>query len=133
MQILTANHQTETRDSNGRVRGRNEGAEGDCNPTGRTTKSTNQTTFPTELLGTKPPTKEYTLIHMWLQLHMYQRIAVSGISGRGGPWLEEDARAVQGWVGGWRGVGDWGSTLIEATGGGWTGVFVEEIREGGNI
>jgi hypothetical protein len=32
MQILTANHQTEPRDPNGRVRGRTEGDEGDEKP-----------------------------------------------------------------------------------------------------
>jgi len=32
MQILTANHLTEPRDPNGRVRGKTEGTEGDCNP-----------------------------------------------------------------------------------------------------
>jgi hypothetical protein len=37
MQILIANLWTEPRDPNGRVRGRTEGAEGDCNPIGRTT------------------------------------------------------------------------------------------------
>jgi hypothetical protein len=41
MQILTANHWTEPGDLNGRVRGRTEGAEGDGNPIGKTTVSTN--------------------------------------------------------------------------------------------
>jgi len=40
VQILTANHWTEPRGTNGRVRGR---AEGDYNPIGRTTVSTNRT------------------------------------------------------------------------------------------
>jgi hypothetical protein len=35
-QILTTNNQTEPRDPNGRLRGRTEGAEGGCNPIGRT-------------------------------------------------------------------------------------------------
>jgi hypothetical protein len=43
MQILTANHQIETGDPNGKDRGRTEGAEGVCNTIGRTT-STYQTT-----------------------------------------------------------------------------------------
>jgi hypothetical protein len=43
---------------NGIVRERTEGAEGVCNPIGRTTISTKQTS--TELPGTKPSTKEYT-------------------------------------------------------------------------
>ena len=41
MQILTANHWTEVRDPYGRVRGRIEGTEGDGNPIGRPTVSTN--------------------------------------------------------------------------------------------
>jgi hypothetical protein len=43
MQILTANHQTKFMDSNERARGRTEGDEGDGNPIGRTTISTNLT------------------------------------------------------------------------------------------
>jgi hypothetical protein len=43
MQILTANHGTEPGHPNGRVRRRAERAEGDRNPIGRTTISTNQT------------------------------------------------------------------------------------------
>jgi hypothetical protein len=39
--MLTANHWTEHRDPNGGVRERTEGAEGVCNPIGRTTISTN--------------------------------------------------------------------------------------------
>lgn len=58
MQILTANHWTEVRDPYGRVRGRIEGAEGDGNPIGRPTVSTNLD--PWELPETEPPTKEHT-------------------------------------------------------------------------
>jgi hypothetical protein len=43
MQILTANHWAELGDLKRRVRGRAEGAEGNCNPIGRTTISTNLT------------------------------------------------------------------------------------------
>jgi hypothetical protein len=68
MQMLAANHQTEHRGSNRGVTREIEGAEGVCNPIGRTTISTNQTT-PPELPGTKPPTKEYTWRDPWLQ-HM---------------------------------------------------------------
>jgi hypothetical protein len=42
MWVHVANHQTECRDPNGGVRGRTKGAEGVCNPIGRTTLSTNQ-------------------------------------------------------------------------------------------
>jgi hypothetical protein len=59
--MLEANHWTEHRVPNRRVREKTEGV---CNLIGRTTISTNQT--PPELPGTKPSTKEYT----WLQLHM---------------------------------------------------------------
>jgi hypothetical protein len=53
MQILTANHWTEPRDPSGRVR-ETEGAEGDCNPIGRTTISTNQTTQSSQGLNHQP-------------------------------------------------------------------------------
>jgi hypothetical protein len=65
--MYTANHWTESRDLNEEVRARTVGAEGVCNIIGRTTISTNQTP---NLPGTKPPTKEYTWRHPWLQLHM---------------------------------------------------------------
>jgi hypothetical protein len=42
MQISTAKHRAEPRDPSGKVRGRTEGAEEDCNPIGRT--SANWTT-----------------------------------------------------------------------------------------
>jgi hypothetical protein len=66
---------------------------------------------PSELPGTKPPTKEYTWAGPWFQLHMQQRTALSGTSVRRGAWsceglmlqrretLEEWGR--RGWVGGW--------------------------------
>jgi hypothetical protein len=44
MQILTSNHQTEHGDPKEGVRGRTEGAEGDCNSIRRTTISANWTT-----------------------------------------------------------------------------------------
>ena len=43
MKILTANHWTEPGNTNGRVRGKTKGAEGGCNPIGRTKISTNWT------------------------------------------------------------------------------------------
>jgi hypothetical protein len=64
MQILIASQWIEPEDPNRRVRGRKEGAEGDCNLLGGTTALTNQN--PKELPGTKPPTKKYK----WLLLHM---------------------------------------------------------------
>jgi len=45
VRILIANHQTEPGDPNGRVRGRIEGAKGDCNPIGRKTISIIWTTL----------------------------------------------------------------------------------------
>jgi hypothetical protein len=62
--MLTVNHWTEHGVPNREVRERTEGVEGVCSSIGRTTISTNQT-LP-ELPGTKPSTKEYT----WLQLYM---------------------------------------------------------------
>ena len=57
MQILIANHWTEVRDPYG-TWGQIEGAEGDGDPIGRKTVSTNLD--PWELPETKPPTKELT-------------------------------------------------------------------------
>ena len=37
-----------------------------------------------ELPGTKPPNKEDIWRDSWLQLHMYQRITLSAINGKGG-------------------------------------------------
>ena len=53
-----ANHWTEVRDPYGRGMGRIEADEGDGNPIGRTTVSTNLD--PWELQETKLPTKEHT-------------------------------------------------------------------------
>jgi hypothetical protein len=63
MKILIANHWIEVGDQYGRVRGRIEGAEGDCNPIGRRTLSTNLD--PLELPKTKPKTKEHTQVGPW--------------------------------------------------------------------
>jgi hypothetical protein len=87
MQILAANHWTEHVDPNVGVRRRTEGI---CNPIGRTIISTNQTPPPQLNPGTKPPTKEYKWRDPWLQLHMYQRMKLSGINGRKGSWFCED-------------------------------------------
>jgi len=54
MRMPAANHWTEHGDPNGGVREKTEGAEGVCNPIGRTTISTNQTS---EFSGTKQPTR----------------------------------------------------------------------------
>jgi len=58
MQILTADHWTEVGDPCGRVRGRIEEDEGDSNPIGKPTVSTNLDAW--ELPETKPPTKGHT-------------------------------------------------------------------------
>jgi hypothetical protein len=52
LQILTAYHWIEFRNSYGGVRGRTEGTEEDCNPIGKTTVSTNL--GPSELPDIKP-------------------------------------------------------------------------------
>jgi hypothetical protein len=54
IQIVTANNQTEPRDPNGRVSRRAEGTEGDFNPIGRTTISTNQTIQSSQGLNYQP-------------------------------------------------------------------------------
>jgi hypothetical protein len=87
---------------NGRARGRTEGAEGDCNPIGRI--STNWTTQSSQWLNHQPKRDP------WLQLHIYQRMALSDMSGRGGPWSGGGAMPQRrgmlerwggsGWVGG---------------------------------
>ena len=61
MQILTANHQTEPGDPFGKDRGRTKGAEGDYNPTGRTTISIN--VDPSELPETKPPKSIHGMVY----------------------------------------------------------------------
>ena len=57
------------------------------------------------LPGTKATTNEYTCRNSWLQLHMKQRMALSYINERRGPWSK--CRA---WKQEW--VGQWKSTLI---------------------
>jgi hypothetical protein len=66
--MLTVNHWNECGDPNRGVRERTEGSEGFCNAIGRSTVSTNQTLQSFQEL--KPPTKEYTWMGPWLQLHM---------------------------------------------------------------
>jgi hypothetical protein len=112
--MLAANHRTEHKIPNGGVRERTEGAEGVYNIIGSTTISTNQTPpTPSELPGTKPPTKEYTWRGPWIQLHMLLRMFMSAINGKRSPWTCEglmlQCREMprQGdrseWVGGWVG------------------------------
>jgi hypothetical protein len=84
--MLAANHWTKHRVPNEGVRIRPEGAEGVCNPKGRTTISTNQTP---QIPRTKPPTKEYSWNNPWLQFHMEQRTALSIINWRKDPWFCE--------------------------------------------
>jgi hypothetical protein len=43
-----------------------------------------------EISGTKQPSKEYAWRDPWLQLNMMQKMALSGINVRGGPWSCED-------------------------------------------
>jgi hypothetical protein len=44
-----------------------------------------------ELPGTKPPNKEDIWRDSCLQLHMYQRITLSAINGKGGSWSCESS------------------------------------------
>jgi len=81
---------------------------------------------PPELPQTKPPTKEYTWRDPWLQLHMWQRLALSGT---GGPWscegLMPQRRGMlrrwgrSGWVAGWA------PSWTQGKGGGWNGGILE--------
>jgi hypothetical protein len=68
MQVLTANHWTEIEGPYERVRGRIEGAEGNGNPIGKTTVSTNLD--PWELPETESPTKDHTLAGLRPPAHM---------------------------------------------------------------
>jgi hypothetical protein len=54
MKILAINHRTEYRNLKGRVRGRTEGAVGDCNPIGRTTISNNWTPLSSQEINHQP-------------------------------------------------------------------------------
>ena len=68
--MLTANHWPDHGVPNRGVRERTEGSEDFCNPIGRITISTTRPPPPRELLGTKPPTKEYIWRNPRLQPHM---------------------------------------------------------------
>jgi hypothetical protein len=81
MWMLAANHQTEHRDHNGGVRRRTEGAEGVCNPIGRTIILTNE--MPLELPRTKPLNQ---------RVHMEGPMAPSLICSRGWPYLASMGR-----------------------------------------
>jgi hypothetical protein len=63
MQKLTVNRWIEVGHQYGRVRGRTEGAEGDYNPIGKTTVSTNWTPQSSQRLSQKP--KEHTWADLW--------------------------------------------------------------------
>jgi hypothetical protein len=75
MRIFTVNHCIEVGDPYGRVRGKTEGVEGDCNTIGRKSIFTNPD--PSELPETKPKTKRHTWAGSWPWAHVY------GLSRRG--------------------------------------------------
>jgi hypothetical protein len=89
----------------------------------------NQPVLP-ELPGTKPPTKEYTWRDPQLQPHMQQRMALSIINGRRGPWscegLMPQCRGMPrpGSRSGW--IAEWGREKGMR-------VFEGETRKGDNI
>jgi hypothetical protein len=64
MQIFTAYHWTEIRNPFGRVRGRNVVAEGDCNPIGIITVSTNL-----DLESSQRLSHQSKIIHRLVQSH----------------------------------------------------------------
>ena len=66
--MLKAKHWTEHGVPNGRIGEGIEGAEGVCSPMGGS-NSVNRP-YPPEVLGTGPPTKEYTWRDLWLWLHV---------------------------------------------------------------
>jgi hypothetical protein len=117
-QMVSENHWTEIGVPNGGVGKGTEGVEGFCRPMEEAKVSTRQ--IPPELLGTGPPTKEYTWRDSSLWPHMWQRMALLDISGRSIPWawgywIPQSRRMP------WQEVGR-GSTLIEAVvrGEGWS-------------
>jgi hypothetical protein len=65
--MLAVNHWTELRVPDGEIENGTEGSEGVCSPMVGATVSP-------ELLGTGPPTKEYTWRDPWLWPHMWQRM-----------------------------------------------------------
>jgi hypothetical protein len=81
--MLAAIHWSEHGIPNEGARERTQGAEGVFQPH-RRNNNINQP-VPSEFSGTKPPTKEYKWRDPWLQLHMYQRMALFVINGRTGP------------------------------------------------
>ena len=86
---------------------------------------------PSELPGTKPPTKDYTWRDPCLQPHMYQRMALLVINGRRGPGSFKGSMPLYmelpGPGRGSRWVGEQGE------GGGDWGFLEGETRKGANI
>jgi len=118
MRMLAANHQTEHRNSNGGVRERTEGAEGVCNPIGKTIISTNQTTQSSQGLNHQPKSthggthgSSCICSRGWHCLASTRGEALSPVEAHF-PSVGE-CQAVDVGVGGWE-----GSTLLEAGRGG---------------
>jgi hypothetical protein len=65
MQILTGKHWIELRDPDGRVRGRTKGAEGGCNPIGRTIVLTNYTHQCSQGLNHQPKSIHGLVLGLW--------------------------------------------------------------------
>jgi hypothetical protein len=82
--MLPANHWTEHGGSQWRSWRRDRRSWGGLQTNGAS-NSVNRSD-PPELLGTGPPTKEYTWSDPWHWPHMWQRMALLVISGRRGPW-----------------------------------------------
>jgi hypothetical protein len=114
---LTAKHRTEHVNTSGKVRGRTEGTKRELQPH----RKNNNIYWldPSEFLRTKSPTKEYIQASPWLLLHMQLRIALSGISRKGGTCffggLMPQGRGNPGGVR-WVLEGVLGSTFLEAKG-----------------
>jgi hypothetical protein len=118
MHMLSANHQTDHRNTNGGVRGRTEGTEGVSNLIERIIVSTNQTP-PHSSYGLNLQPKSSHGVDPCLQMHMKQRTGLYGINRRGGPWFCEGSmfqhREMPGWWGRSEFIG--GGTLTEVKGG----------------
>jgi hypothetical protein len=131
--MLAAKHWTEHGVPNGEGRERTEGTKGVCNPIGGTTISTNQTAPPPRLSHQPRSTHGSSCI-------CKQRMALSGINRRRGPWSYEgsiDAPVYgESRAGRWEWVGWWveeHSHRSRGRGNGIGGILEGGTKKGGTI
>jgi hypothetical protein len=88
-------------------------------------QQTNPPPSPLELPETGPPTKEYTWRDPWHWPHMWQGWPWTSVGGEALGPEGVQCHSVGECQGGRMGVGEWGSTLIEAGRGGWDRGFLK--------